>query len=234
MASALPEISSRVAQLLRQLDEEDARKQKQAHAELDQLCYPRVTRPAKHPDGRYMVPDDIAEMERRLAAESGIVQPLWAALGNGGAVARSYACTRLGFLRLPETLDSILACTKNDEPAVRRSAVSALRYFSDSRERVIDVLLEAMRDPDEQTAHNAASSLSHLRANAAVAPLLAWTTDRNWHRRSVAYSNLAYLQDPAIIEVAHRGLTDPKPQVRQSAKGVLAGVDWRRRNPESI
>lgn len=105
---------------------------------------------------------------------------------------RQAALDSLGLLRAKEAIDDILYVLINDkEPQVRQSAVVAFGYIGIVEDKVIDPLIDILRDEKEINAlkYAVCNTLSILRSTKAVSALveLLNTQDINL-RRSVVYT----------------------------------------------
>ena len=94
---------------------------------------------------------------------------------------------------------------------------------------LVQPLIDAAEDDDEQTAHAAIRALGSTHNLAALPVLLRWRADPDWNRRVTAYSALGEIDDLESVAAAREGLRDRKPQVRKAAKFALGSIESRRR-----
>ncbi len=102
--------------------------------------------------------------------------------GNSKSL-RWKACTALGRIGNPDSLKTIEYLFSESDPYLRMYAVRALQHFED--DRVIDLLMEALKDNHWRVRVAAAKSLGETKAEKAV-PILKFKAEHDPERNNVA------------------------------------------------
>jgi HEAT repeat protein len=151
------------------------------------------------------------------------------ALRSAGADGRVYAATWLGLFHEKRAVDGLISLLNDKVPKVREAAARALGRLDDVS--VLPQLTRLLNDAAEEVVLAALGALGELGDPSSLPTILARTKSWYWRRRQSAYFALHRFDDPEVLRAAREGLTDPKRQVRGTAKMVLAGIDQRRREP---
>jgi len=127
---------------------------------------------------------------------------------------------------LPRTLEAAIRDLKEKNPSVRRSAIQDLGRHSreQATKRIVDTLLEALRDDDPVVRTEAAYCLGDAKAREALPALLVAVDDRHSLVRQAAIDALGTIGDSRATGRLLRALDDERPDVRFQAVIALGRV----------
>lgn len=110
----------------------------------------------------------------------------------------------------------------HEDPTRRRDVVRMLSGHP--AERVSELVLEAMNDPEPIVRVEAAEAAGRLRLRAAVSPLLDWMNDPEPRARLAAGRALGRIGDPRALASLTRALGDTDAAVRRGAVEALGTI----------
>ncbi|NPV46734.1 MAG: hypothetical protein HPY69_07235 [Armatimonadetes bacterium] len=163
------------------------------------------------------------------AAEA--AKPLAAALQDKDPLVRRRAAAALITVPAETVIPELsAAATRDRDPAVRQFAAEALGWIG--KPEVVPALIQATRDPSANVRRNAAIQLGKLADPSsldALADMLDDTPDEDPDVRWAAVVALGKLRDRRAEHVLVKCLSDPSPQVQNSAERALQRLGIARR-----
>lgn len=168
---------------------------------------------------RWSAADRLGKMGRRCAAE-----PLIGALQDTHWLVRLHAAKALGRIGEPMGIEPLIAVMNDECAYVRRRAVTALGQLNSGKsERVTEVLVSALSDPDKGVRARAARSLGDEVYPSAVAAIAAAVRDHDTNVSWRAVGALQRIGTPAVAALV--GLLDCQDsQVRYRAVKTLGHI----------
>jgi HEAT repeat protein len=137
---------------------------------------------------------DITGLVEMRAAEAAPV--LLKMLSSGDNRDRSHAAWLLGYVEPLISPDPLLAALHDESPAVRGNAAGSLASFK-TDERVLDALVVALADPDEQVRVDAAGALGYFGDSRALSALRATAHDPSERVRNFGAYAITLLEGQA-------------------------------------
>jgi HEAT repeat protein len=111
----------------------------------------------------------------------------------------------------------------------RQAAIEAITSLSD--ERIFELLLQALKDPDEPVRTSAVEALRRLADPRTVEPLTLALGDLSRNVRTTAAEALGTIQDPKAFDALLKCLTDKHWEVREAAVVALGRLEDARAVP---
>jgi len=111
------------------------------------------------------------------------------------ALQHLFVLNDLRLLSIERAVAPVIACLKDNDPAVRREAAETLKKFGD--ERAVLPLINCLQDPDLKVCLSAISALTSLNDERAVLPLIPLSDD--FKLREYAVTALGKLHDKRAI-----------------------------------
>lgn len=135
------------------------------------------------------------------------------------------AAEALGKINNPSILDHLIEEANNSDPYVRIKVIKAIGLMESPL--TVKILLNALKDPNENVRREAARVLRDLNDLTAVPFLIeVLDKDKDWAvRASAAYSLGKLKEKSAISTLADRALNDPISYVREAAIVALGKFD---------
>ena len=118
-----------------------------------------------------------------------------------------------------KALEALREALKDEDPQIRKHAMSALMYAQDKAS--LEIFIAALRDPNPQIRSQAAWALGVNGDSAVVEPLIAALKDDDAGVRAKAAWALGLKGDQRAIEPLGAALKDSDPQVRSKAAWAL-------------
>lgn len=122
--------------------------------------------------------------------------------------------------RFADDIVRLFEASKHDDPRVRRYLARAMEMVDDPK--VVDALIGALEDADEETRLFAIHSLGSLRAAAAVGSLLPFAANSDPGFRKATIYALGQIDHLEVNSTLRRALRDDTPDVRWNAGLQLA------------
>ncbi|MER7333624.1 MULTISPECIES: HEAT repeat domain-containing protein [unclassified Micromonospora] len=129
----------------------------------------------------------------------------------------------LGFVAEAQDVELLAAAATDADPRIRSVAIGSLPD-SAADDRAFEVLVEALRDLDEQVRVSAISRLGYSGRADAVMPLVDLATDLASRVRSMVAYALGRLGSREATPALLRLLDDPDSHVRENARNALGSV----------
>lgn len=154
--------------------------------------------------------------ERLMEEEPGDLQELLAALESSDPARRRAACVELASRREPASIPAVEAATRDPVPAVRSTALAALRALrgKGALHRLVQVLEQ---DSDPEIRWRAAIELEALGDKTAIPALIRALKDKSPLVRSGAAEALKGIPDPRAVQPLIRTLRDKDTAARRAA-----------------
>ncbi|MFG2059127.1 HEAT repeat domain-containing protein [Micromonospora sp. NPDC048930] len=129
----------------------------------------------------------------------------------------------LGFVAEAQDVELLAAATTDADPKIRSVAIASIPD-STADDRAFKVLIDALRDLDEQVRVSAISQLGYSGRADAVMPLVALAADLAPRVRSMTAYALGQLGNREATPALLRLLNDPDSHVRENARNALGAV----------
>jgi HEAT repeat protein len=129
----------------------------------------------------------------------------------------------LGFVAEAQDIELLAAAATDADPKIRSVAIGSIPD-SAGDDLAFHVLVEALRDLDEQVRASAISKLGYSGQADAVTPLVALAADRAPRVRSMVAYALGRLGNREATPALLRLLSDPDRHVRENAREALGSV----------
>lgn len=126
----------------------------------------------------------------------------------------------LGYVAEAQDLDLLVAAAADPDPAIRCAAIGSVPDPA-GNDRAFGVIINAVRDPDDQVRTAVASRLGFTGRLDAVPPLASLATDPAPAVRRIAAFALGQLDPAEASGALHRLLHDPDRHVREEAARAL-------------
>ena len=165
-----------------------------------------------------------------LGSSPEVIASLKAALGDGDAWVRYYACQSLGRLGVADAAEAVGRLLDDPAGQVRVAAVEATAKLGG--QHALAVLQGAARSEDPDVRRAALVGLGELRRPEALPLLVAELESQDPGMRLVALSAIAATSSPQATAIIMRAGSDPDTHVRAAAiallaqRGGTATTDW--------
>lgn len=156
----------------------------------------------------------------QTSAAAPVVAALRAALEDGDAWVRYYACQSLGRLKVEAACEEVVALMNDPSGQVRVAAVEALAHLEDSR--AADALANAARSTDANMRRAALLGLGIARHAASIPVLREAASAEDSATRLVAIGALSEFEGPDVVPTLAHAASDPNEAVRSAAIGYLS------------
>ena len=128
----------------------------------------------------------------------------------------------IGWLKLEESLPALISASRDPEPVVRRSAVSALGFSGNAR--AAQAIIGALDDPDWMVREIAAETLARATGSDAGPRLIAALGDDYWQVTLKAARSLGKLQVVEAVTVMGPLLNHDVSNLRKEIAGALGEI----------
>lgn len=155
-------------------------------------------------------------------------------LTSADPTVRRNAAVALLAMDHPRALEAVLECMKNArDPAVRVSMIEAASFCEDPA--CFDVILGAVKDPDQSVKQAAASALSRFTGPQEVEAVMDLATDSSTMatEKALLFATLGEGLFVRATPVLLKGLASSEPELREAAWQALKNISGRGFPPES-